>query len=238
MEHKQIEETNLIDRYVRGTMPADLREAFEEHFLDCPECLHQLELASSLREGLRLSAADLTASANTSRVRSGSWFAWRWAPIAAAACLVLAAIPSVILFRELGSVTSELNKDRAALGAARTMIAGVERAGASVYVLNPVRGAALPAKVVVGTAPAWTVLTLESDFTRFAVYRATVRNGQDSVVWQKDQLQPSSPDAIGVVLPADLSLAPGAYKVVLEGEDQPGRYIPVATFSFQVSRTP
>lgn len=243
MEHAQIEENNLIDRYVRGTLPVDLRAAFEEHFLDCPDCLEQLKLAGSLQEGIRLSAAELAASALTRRDapqgrRPRNWFAWRWAPIVAAACLVLAVAPSVVLFRELGAVRNELSTDRAALGAAREMLAGAARAGAAVYVLNPVRGEAAPARIVVAPPPAWTVLTLESDFTRFARYRATLRNDRDRIVWQKDRLQPSSPDAIGVVLPPDLLLTPGVYTLALEGEDGPGRYLPAATFSFTVSATP
>ena len=45
MEHSFIERTDVIDRYVRGTMPPAERSEFEEHFLDCQECLDQLELA-------------------------------------------------------------------------------------------------------------------------------------------------------------------------------------------------
>lgn len=242
MEHAQIEENNLVDRYVRGTLPVDLRAAFEEHFLDCPDCLEQLKLASSLREGLRLSAAELAASALTLRdapfgARLRRVFVWRWAPAVAAACLVLAAMPSVVLFRELGSVRSELTRDRAALSAARTMIEAAERAGAAVYILNPVRGEAAPARITVAPTPGWTVLAMESDFTRFATYRATLRNDRDRTVWQKDRIRPSSPDAIGIVLPPAVLTAPGAYTLVLEGEDGQGRYLPAPTFSLSVSRT-
>src|ERR1035441_4501861 len=121
MEHEQIGENHLIDQYVRGTLPIDLRTAFEEHFLDCPDCLEQLKLASSLRDGLRLSAAELAASAVTRRdapfsARWQNWFAWRWALVIAVACLVLAAMPSMVLFRELGSVRNELTRDTAQLG--------------------------------------------------------------------------------------------------------------------------
>jgi len=242
MEHAQIEENNLVDRYVRGTLPVDLRAPFEEHFLDCPDCLEQLKLAGSLREGLRLSAAELAAAAVTRRdapvgARLRSLFAWRWAPAVAAACLVLATMSSVVLFRELGSVRSELTRDRAALDATRKTIEAAERAGAAVYILNPVRGEAAPARIAVAATPAWTVLALESDFTRFATYRATLRNDRDQTVWQKDRIQPSSPDAIGIVLPPAVLTAPGEYKLVLEGEDGQGRYLPAATFPLSVSRT-
>jgi anti-sigma factor RsiW len=59
MEHSFIEEHNQIDSYVRGTMPVAERTAFEEHFLDCPDCLQQLEVARSLREAIRIAIAEM-----------------------------------------------------------------------------------------------------------------------------------------------------------------------------------
>jgi hypothetical protein len=243
MEHKQIDDDNLVDRYVRGTMPVDLRTEFEEHFLDCPDCLEQLKLANSLRDGLRLCGADLAAAAEPQRkaplrARTRDLFAWRWWPIVAAACLILGTAPSLVFFRELGSVKNELSKDQAALSSAKKMIDSVERAGIAAFVLTPVRGGAEPARIVLAANPSWTVLTLESDFTGFASYRATLRNDQGGTVWQRDQLQPSSPDAIGIALSPALAIAPGPYTLTLEGIAGPARYVPAATFSFSVSRTP
>jgi hypothetical protein len=242
MEHKQIDDDNLVDRYVRGTMPVDLRTEFEEHFLDCPDCLEQLKLASNLRDGLRLCGADLAAAAESRREasvrpRGRGLFTWRW-PIVAAACLVLGAAPSLVFFRELGSVKNELGADQAALSAAKKMIDNVERAGIAAFVLTPVRGGTEPTRIVLAASPSWTVLTLESDFTRFASYRATLRNDQGGTVWQKDQIQPSSPDAIGIALSPALAIAPGVYTLTLEGVAGPARYVPAGTFSFSVSRTP
>jgi hypothetical protein len=243
MEHKQIDDDNLVDRYVRGTMPVDLRTEFEEHFLDCPDCLEQLKLASNLRDGLRLCGADLAAAAEPQReaprrARERGLFAWRWWPIVAAACLVLGAAPSLIFFRELGSVKNDLSRDQAALSAAKKTIDSVERAGITAFILSPVRGGVEPTRIVVPAAPPWTVLTLESDFTRFGNYRAALRNDQGGIVWQRDQIRPTSPDAIGIALSPALAIAPGVYILTLEGEADPGRYVPAATFSFSVSRTP
>lgn len=241
MEHAQIEENNLIDRYVRGTLPVDLRGAFEEHFLDCPECLQQLELARGLREGLRLAAAELAASAASPRevafgARWRNLFAWRWAPAAAAACLVVALVPSVVLFRQLASVGDELHRDQAALSAAKKVIETAERAGAAVYVLNPVRGETAPTRIAVPAGQSFTVLTLESDFSRSAAYRATLRNDRDQIVSQQDQIHPSSPDAIGIVLSPQVMATPGVYRLTVDSQDAQGRYLPAATFSFLVSR--
>ena len=77
MEHSFIEEHNQIDRYVRGAMPVAERTAFEEHFLDCPDCLQQLEVARSLREAIRMAAAGMGAPAELDGVStSGSSCPW------------------------------------------------------------------------------------------------------------------------------------------------------------------
>jgi len=71
MQHSFIEEHNQIDRYVRGTMPVTERTAFEEHFLDCPYCLQQLEVARSLREAIRMTVCDMAPSPEPITVTPG-----------------------------------------------------------------------------------------------------------------------------------------------------------------------
>jgi anti-sigma factor RsiW len=72
MEHSFIEAHNQIDRYVRGTMPVAERTAFEEHFLDCPNCLQQLEVARNLSGAIRIAIAEMAPSAEPVGGASGS----------------------------------------------------------------------------------------------------------------------------------------------------------------------
>jgi anti-sigma factor RsiW len=73
MEHSFIEEHNQIDRYVRGSMPVAERTAFEEHFLDCPDCLQHLEVDRSLREAIRMAVAEMAPPAETGRQHLGQF---------------------------------------------------------------------------------------------------------------------------------------------------------------------
>src|SRR5258708_7867208 len=111
MEHSHIDENTLIDRYVRGTMPVEERAAFEEHFLDCPQCLEQLEIARSLRAALRISAEEMAMATSPEVPRNLSFGArlsrWRWATAAATACAVIALVPGIVLFRQLERARSE-----------------------------------------------------------------------------------------------------------------------------------
>jgi hypothetical protein len=54
-------EGSVVDRYVRGRMPVAERVAFEEHFLDCQDCLEQLEIARSFMEGVKIAATQAVA---------------------------------------------------------------------------------------------------------------------------------------------------------------------------------
>jgi hypothetical protein len=58
MEHSYIEETNIADRYLSGKLSPEERMRFEEHFIDCTQCLDRLEPIDDLRTGLKTIAAE------------------------------------------------------------------------------------------------------------------------------------------------------------------------------------
>jgi hypothetical protein len=58
MEHRYIEEYNIIDRYLLRKLPDEDRVRFEEHFLDCRQCLKQMEMTERLRAWLRKATAE------------------------------------------------------------------------------------------------------------------------------------------------------------------------------------
>lgn len=57
MDHEQINRFALIDRYLMGKLPAEERARFEEHFVDCPQCIAQLHTTKGFIRDLRLVAA-------------------------------------------------------------------------------------------------------------------------------------------------------------------------------------
>jgi hypothetical protein len=58
MEHRYIEEHNIIDRYLLRKLSDEDLVRFEEHFLDCRQCLKQLEMTERLRAWLRKAVAE------------------------------------------------------------------------------------------------------------------------------------------------------------------------------------
>lgn len=58
MDHKQIDQFNLIDRYLMGKLPAEENADFEEHFVDCPQCIAQLQTTKNFLQDLRFVAVE------------------------------------------------------------------------------------------------------------------------------------------------------------------------------------
>jgi len=127
MDHAYIESNGLVERYHRGLLPPDEEARFEEHFVDCPQCTEQLELARGFQRGLRTMAAEDAARA----VVEAGIFAWlarrgrlaRWGT--AFSVLILAALlPALWL---LAGGRSERRQQEARLEAERHTRQELER---------------------------------------------------------------------------------------------------------------
>src|SRR5262245_16004229 len=101
MDHQYIEGHNIPDLYLQGTLSAEERVRFEEHFIDCPQCLDRLELTEDFRGALRTVAAERAVTPLV-LARPGLRAWWRAIPggrsaaLLAAAVLVLGVLPSVL----------------------------------------------------------------------------------------------------------------------------------------------
>jgi HAMP domain-containing protein len=104
----------------------------------------------------------------------------------------------------------------------------------AVFSLGLVRGEEEANQVLVGPEPAWIVLSLELPPADVETYRATLLDARGQTVWRGEGLRPTASDTLVLGLYSDL-LAPGAYRLVLEG--LPPRDRPVTTeIPFRVAR--
>lgn len=124
MDHPSIEETGIVDRYILGQLPPEEREAFEDHFLDCPKCLESLELTRRMRDGIARVASEEVA--RTSAVRQLGVMAAlarlagsRRAGLLLTVLLVVALLPAGILWRRAAHLDRNLEETRIALREAR-----------------------------------------------------------------------------------------------------------------------
>ncbi|HEY4591954.1 MAG TPA: hypothetical protein VIJ61_06070, partial [Thermoanaerobaculia bacterium] len=127
MDHAYIESNGLVELYHQGLLPPDEEARFEEHFVDCPQCTEQLELARGFQRGLKAVAAEDAARA----VVGAGLFAWlarrgrlaQWGT-ALAALVVVAALPALWL---LAGGRSERREQEARLAAERHTRQELER---------------------------------------------------------------------------------------------------------------
>ncbi len=119
MDHAWIEEQQIADRYVAGTLPAEEMERFENHYLACPECLDRLELAESLQRGFkRMAGQDAAVLAIARQLAVVAWLARlgraRQMAVLAMTLLAFAILPAVA-FRALSDHGQELAQIRTTL---------------------------------------------------------------------------------------------------------------------------
>lgn len=139
MKHSEIEEHQLIDRYVMGKLPPDEAESFEEHYLSCPQCLDQLAVAESMQRGFKRAAGqDVAQIAVTRQLALFAWLSRlgrsRQAAVLSMALLVVvvAVLPGGLALRRLGEVDQELTETHRALAQERERATAGSRTAAEV----------------------------------------------------------------------------------------------------------
>lgn len=58
MDHRYINEFDLVERYLMGRLAPEETTEFEAHFVDCRECVGQLKTTKALVDGLRIVASE------------------------------------------------------------------------------------------------------------------------------------------------------------------------------------
>jgi len=120
MNHAEIEDLQIADRYLMGKLPPEEAVRFEEHYLYCQECLDRLEVAESIERGFKRAAGqDAARFAASRQIALLAWLARlgrspRMAALAMAV-LVVAVLPGLLGLREIRERDQALAEARSAL---------------------------------------------------------------------------------------------------------------------------
>lgn len=115
MDHRYIEEHNIADHYLLEKLSEEERATFEEHFVNCDQCLDRLQETKNLRMGLQSLAAE-DAALRSARFWTGLgvWSAWlnprRQAMLLVGALVFLVGLPATFFVREIGRLRTELEQ--------------------------------------------------------------------------------------------------------------------------------
>jgi hypothetical protein len=110
MNHSEALEQMAVEKYLLDELPPDLRDAFEEHFFDCPECALDLRAAAAFVDEAKVQLPALTSSpqpappvTSDSTAKRRSWIAWwrPWFGSPAFAAPVFATLLVVIVYQNL-----------------------------------------------------------------------------------------------------------------------------------------
>ncbi|HEX3529020.1 MAG TPA: hypothetical protein VH988_18340 [Thermoanaerobaculia bacterium] len=123
MNHVDIEEQQIAERYVRGKLTPEETALFEEHYLSCQECLDRLDLAESMERGFKRAAGqDAAQLATVQKVKQLAVVAWlarlgRSRQVAALLMIVfvVAILPGLFALRQVRESDRELTATRKAL---------------------------------------------------------------------------------------------------------------------------
>jgi len=120
MNHVDIEEQQIAERYVRGKLTPEETALFEEHYLSCQECLDRLDLAESMERGFKRAAGqDAAQLATVKQLAVVAWLArlGRSRQVAALVMTVflVAILPGFFALRQVRERDRELATTRKAL---------------------------------------------------------------------------------------------------------------------------
>jgi hypothetical protein len=104
MDHSEAVQLKAVEKYTLGELPTELREQFEEHYLDCVECANDVKTLATFVTASRMVFEKETAGKAPSRARRSEhqgWFSWLRPVIAVPA---IAALSALLLFQNIVTI--------------------------------------------------------------------------------------------------------------------------------------
>lgn len=263
MDHTYIAENGLVERYHQGLLPPDEEARFEEHFVACPQCTEQLELARGFQRGLKAMVAEDT---RTALVQAGlfAWLARRgrlaqWG-LALAALLIIAGLPILWLRAESTSLrqttaawqqrwrnreqeAADLQKHLADSEAKRRELESrlaqakpPERSPGllPVFLLTAVRGPGEPeATIDLSRTGDLVALAVDPGVDARFASYRVTLTRSGATVFRQAGLQPNALETLMVTFPTTF-FTPGEYRLRLEGVKPDGSTSEIGGYPFRV----
>ena len=210
MDHRLIDEQLIPERYLMNQLSDSEAEAFEQHYLSCPDCLARVEIGERFARGMkRMAAQDIAAAAELMRA---GWLA-RIARLGTAARFSIASVFLLVFALLPFLYIRNLNQQLTLLQAPQI--------NTPILNLSPQRGA-----VPVSTGPShqlrlprepgWVMLALELDVVDRESYAAVLYDTGERPVWRAQGLRANTSDTLTVSLHSTI-LKAGDYTLALEG---------------------
>ncbi len=221
MDHNEATQQMAAERYLLGELPTDLRDAFEEHAFDCPECAIDLRAGAAFIGAAKVELPKIAETSAavpkpvivTSSKKKMDWQAWL-RPVFAVP--VFAALLALIAFQNLDTIPSLRNAaSEPSVLPTSAFHAGTRGAAHTSVEADRTKGAALSIE-----------LPQESGYASFAF---TLYDPQGKQLWTRTVAasEPASNDeTVSLVLPGN-RLTQGSYSLAIIGIDGSGKRIEI-----------
>jgi hypothetical protein len=222
MDHHEALRAEAVEKYLLDELPPQVRDEFEEHFFDCPECAADLKTTAAFldeaKRELRRAPAAKPAPRAGKPLRLG--FLWRPAILAPAFALLLSVIvyQNVRVFAPAGE-SAQL--DRPEVLSAVSLIGANSRGGA-----NP--------SVAVGKDQP-VLLTLDIPAAeQYTSYTCTLIAPSGAAVWSVPVSASQARDTVSIRVPG-ADLPPGDYTLRVQANPVRGEPADIARYRFTLS---
>jgi len=211
MDHDMSIKTQAAEKYLLGELQPLEREAFEQHFFECPECAEDVRLGFQFSENARkVFRQDPRRVQDVEEApKRRDWFARMMASLSPAALAPLAAGLAMVVFSGYQNLV-QIPALRARVGQFQTAQV------VSSTVLSPSSRAAVPVITVPANAPFFQLSLAPGGATPAGAYRCELRgeNGKSVATVDVPKLDPDS--NLTILVPA-AGFAAGYYDAVLIG---------------------
>jgi hypothetical protein len=232
MNHSEAVEQMNSERYLLNELTPDVRDAFEEHVFECPECALDLRAGAAFVREAKVQLPDVVASHAGSGMASASgkrasWFSW-WQPTFAvpafATLLIVVGYQNFVTFPALRHTANEPRI--APLAPLRSATRGAAR---PTLTTDRTHGVALPVDLVI-----------EPEMAPAASYSFDLRDPQGKLVWT-GSLPATAPGAdsdqsFSLNIPGGM-LESGAYSLTVTSVTAQGGRTPIEQYNFDIVMT-
>ena len=233
MDHSEAIQQMMAERYLLDELTPDIREAFEEHLFDCPECALDLRAGAAFVEAAKAQLPRLTGALPASIpsrsrkpwIARGGWLRWlqpAFAVPAFASLLLVLGYQNLVTYPGL----------RAAAGQPRLLawapLNGATRGGALLTITADRRhGVALPIDLPAQSSP-----------DAYASYCFDLYDPQGKLAWTGAQAAPNVNDSqrLSLMIPGAM-LQSGAYSLVVSGVGAHGERKVIDRYAFDLRLT-
>jgi hypothetical protein len=221
VDHTYIEDNHVVQRYLLGKLSPGEEERFEQHYLECDECLDQLRLAESLHRGLKAVAVQEMTGRAIGAAATLSWWRrlGRWGRVSFVALILAAAAgPLVSLLPHAPQLTGPVTETQ-------LVFLSPTRSG------DPASG---PVTRITRTAESkYIVISLDLMYPEHDRHRVSLIKGDEGSLWQSGPVEPDEMGTLVVTVPAGF-LQAGDYSFEVTAIPDDGEEIAVASFPFRI----